>query len=191
MRVADEPRRDVILWSLHLSPNPYGPYEARDAAGDAAAKVAAAVQAESDSGRLGQINAILASAAAQLDNADAVPVLLLGDFNTPSHLDWTPATAAAGLHFGLEVDWPVTVATENAGLIDAYRVAHPDPVVDAGDTWTPIFPNDVQDRIDMVHFKGAPLAVQTCEVFDTLGVGRWPSDHAGVLGEFYLHRRCG
>jgi hypothetical protein len=69
-------------------------------------------------------------------------------------------------------------------MLDAYRVRHPDPVAMPGTTWTPIDPNDVQDRIDMVQFKGAPLSVVDCRVFTTIAQGRWPSDHAGVLAEF-------
>ena len=44
------------------------------------------------------------------------PVFLTGDFNEPSHLDWTQAAANAGLHFGKKVDWPTSHAVVNAGL---------------------------------------------------------------------------
>jgi hypothetical protein len=184
VRLADSPLREMNFWSCHLTAYPYGPYDVRDESGNNAAKVAAALAAENDSGRVAQINSILLNASAQLAAADTTPVLLLGDFNCPSHLDWTPATATAGLHFGLVLGWPVTRLTENAGMIDAFRAVHPDPVAMPGDTWTPIDPNDVQDRIDMVQFKGAPLSVIDCQVFTTIAQGRWPSDHAGVLAEF-------
>ncbi len=186
VRVADAPLRDVNFWGCHLSPYPYGPYEARDASGGDASRLAAALQAEADSGRVSQINGIVGAMSTQLAASDAVPVLLLGDFNCPSHLDWTPSTAAAGMHFGLVVDWPVTRAVETAGMVDAYRVVHPDPVATPGDTWTPIHPNDVQDRIDMVHFRGAGVSVTGCQVFTTIPQGRWPSDHAGVLAQFRI-----
>jgi len=184
VQISASPMREVHFWGCHLSPNPYGPYEARDVVGTNAERVQASLAAETNSGRVSQMNVILAAMGAQFDSADTSPVLLLGDFNCPSHLDWTQSTVDAGMHFGLLVDWPVTRATEAAGLIDAYRVAHPDPVVMPGDTWTPIDLNDVQDRIDMVHYKGRALEVEECEVFTTIDVGRWPSDHAGVLTEF-------
>ncbi|MED5585520.1 MAG: endonuclease/exonuclease/phosphatase family protein [Verrucomicrobiota bacterium] len=186
VRISDSPLREVHFWSCHLSAYPYGPYDIRDTNGSDAARITAGLAAESNSGRLSQVRNVLSRAASQLAAADTVPVFLLGDFNCPSHLDWTPATAAAGQHFGLVVDWPVTRATENAGMIDAYRVIHPDPVIQPGDTWTPIDPADVQDRIDMVHFKGAPLSVVDCRVFTTIAQDRWPSDHAGTLAEFSL-----
>lgn len=184
VRLAESPLREVNFWSCHLTAYPYGPYDARDESGNEAAKIAAALAAENDSGRVAQINSILSNASSQLDAADTAPVLLLGDFNCPSHLDWTPATAAAGLHEGLVVRWPVTRLTAREGMIDAYRVVHPDPIAMPGDTWTPIDPSDVQDRIDMVQFKGTPLSVIDCQVFTTIAQGRWPSDHAGVLAEF-------
>jgi len=186
VRIAGSPLREVNFWSCHLTAYPYGPYDIRDTNGSDAARIAAGLAAESNSGRLSQVRNVLSSAASQLAAADTAPVFLLGDFNCPSHLDWTPATAAADQHFGLVVDWPVTRATENAGMIDAYRAVYPDPVIQPGDTWTPIDPGDVQDRIDMVHFKGAPLSVMDCRVFTTIPQGRWPSDHAGTLAEFSL-----
>ena len=184
LRISDSPRREVNFWACHFTAYPYGPYDARDASGGDAAKVAAALASERNSGRVAQVNSFLSAASSQLAAADTVPILLLGDFNCPSHLDWTPATAATGLHFGLAVDWPVTRATAGAGMLDAYRVRYPDPVAMPGTTWTPIDPSDVQDRIDMVQFKGAPLSVVDCQVFTTIEQGRWPSDHAGVLAEF-------
>ena len=46
---------------------------------------------------------------------------LVGDFNEPSHLDWSAEAAAAGLHFGLAVPWPTSRTAEGAGLVDVYR----------------------------------------------------------------------
>ena len=184
VRLADSPLREVHFWSCHLTAYPYGPYDIRDTIAPDSARVAVGLAAESNSGRISQVKNILSRASSQLAAADESPVFLLGDFNCPSHLDWTPATAAAGKHFGLVVDWPVTRATENAGMIDAYRVIHPDPIIEPGNTWTPIDLNDVQDRIDMVQFKGESLSVIDCQVFTTIPQGRWPSDHAGVIAEF-------
>ena len=184
VRIADSPLRQVHFWSCHLTAYPYGPYDIRDTIAPDAPRVAVGLAAESNSGRISQVRNFLSRATSQLAAADEAPVFLLGDFNCPSHLDWTPATAAAGQHFGLVVDWPVTRATENAGMIDAYRVVHPDPVIQPGITWTPIDLNDVQDRIDMVQYKGKSLSVIDCRVFTTIPQGRWPSDHAGVIAEF-------
>jgi endonuclease/exonuclease/phosphatase family metal-dependent hydrolase len=82
-------------------------------------------------------------------------VVLTGDFNTPSHLDWP------------DVEWPVTKAAEEAGLRDSYREAHPDPAADPGHTWPRVHPEhedgscrpEPQDRIDYVLHNGQGLKV--------------------------------
>ena len=64
-----------------------------------------------------------------------VPVFMTGDFNSPSHLDWTEeAVAARDLPYPLE--WPASKALADAGLRDSYREAHPDPAETPGLTWT-------------------------------------------------------
>ena len=85
-----------------------------------------------------------------------------------------------------------------AGLTDTYRRAHPDPVADPGNTWSPIIAlrNNVgpdpepQDRIDMIHFKGEGVTVQSSEVYvlpgrleniPDHGANDWGSDHAAVV----------
>ena len=83
-----------------------------------------------------------------------MPVFLTGDFNSPSHLDWTPAVAAVRDDVPYPFDWPVSRALADAGFRDSYREVHPDPVAVPGFTWTPggleSDPNEVHDRIDWV-----------------------------------------
>ena len=43
-----------------------------------------------------------------LEAPSDAPVFLIGDFNEPSHLDWTAAAATAGQHFGWAVEWPTS-----------------------------------------------------------------------------------
>ncbi|MEZ5192115.1 MAG: endonuclease/exonuclease/phosphatase family protein [Nocardioides sp.] len=82
--------------------------------------------------RLATVAKLLPAAESLL--ADGWPVLLTGDLNEPSHLDWTAATAAQ--HDGIgPVAWPVSEALVGAGLRDSYREVHPDPVADPGTTW--------------------------------------------------------
>lgn len=47
--------------------------------------------------------------------------ILLGDFNVPSHLDWTQA--AKSLHCGVSFQWPVSKMLEQNGFSDTFRVA--------------------------------------------------------------------
>lgn len=66
---------------------------------------------------------------------DDAPVLLGGDFNTQSHLDWTEATADAPRHEGLVLEWPVMKMFADAGFTDTFRAAHPDVARYPGRTW--------------------------------------------------------
>ncbi|MFI0223631.1 HAD-IA family hydrolase [Streptomyces lydicus] len=189
--------QEVVLWSAHLNYTPYGPYDACFEQ----LPVTHLVEHEASSGRLGQMRDILTAMAGQLADRDTTPVLLVGDFNAPSHLDWTRATAP--LHGGYgPVGWPVTKAAEDAGLRDSYRVAHPDPLREPGFTWSPVHEAhedgsgraEPQDRIDFVLYAGARLDVRdatayvsgTNALFPDVAGNDWPSDHAAVLTTFAL-----
>ncbi|MFF4258233.1 HAD-IA family hydrolase [Streptomyces sp. NPDC001663] len=175
---------EVDVWTAHLHYTPYGPYEA---AFDGLPPEELIAHEEL---RLSQMREALRQIAES--GGSERPVILTGDFNAPSHLDW-PAVA-----------WPVTRAAEEAGLRDSYREARPDPVLDPGHTWSPIHPRhendpalpEPQDRIDYVLHNGRGLAVVDSRTVVT-GVPRawpdvadndWPSDHAAVLTTFALRQ---
>lgn len=86
---------------------------------------------------------------------DSAPVILGGDFNTLSHLDWTARFAGAAGHGGLVLDWPVMRMFEEAGFTDAYRAAHPDAGRFPGRTWSPVNGfGYAPGRIDYVLARG-------------------------------------
>ena len=115
-------------------------------------------------------------------------VFLVGDFNSPSHLDRP------------EVEWPVTKAAQEAGLRDSYREAHPDPVTHPGHTWSPIHTlhedgsgrPEPQDRIDFVLHRGLRVLDSETRVsgrprpWPDVEHNEWPSDHAAVITTFSL-----
>ena len=128
-----------------------------------------------------------------------MPVFLVGDFNAPSHLDWTPATVGQRPHVRSVVDWPVSRAIEAAGFRDTWREIHPDPVAEPGLTWWadrpptggyepgPDTPND---RIDIIYAAG-PSTTTDCRIVGEPGardvaisVDPWPSDHRAVMATF-------
>ncbi len=140
-------------------------------------------------------------------------VLLTGDFNEPSHLDWTLAYTQNGpdrwvknptptpLRFA--VRWPGSVALADAGLIDSFRAVHPDEVRKPGFTWTPEYPDktpgrrpygeQVRDRIDRIYHVGHGLEPTDARVIgeskdnaDVVFEDRWPSDHRSVVVTFRL-----
>ncbi|GHH21306.1 HAD-IA family hydrolase [Streptomyces lanatus] len=159
---------EVDVWTVHLDYKQYGPYEID---GDPAAH---------EDVRLAQMRDALSGI--------EETAVLVGDFNSPSHLDWP------------DVDWPVTKAAEEAGLRDSYREAHPDPATHPGHTWSPIHSlhedgsgrPEPQDRIDYVLHRG--LRVVDSETYVSgdprpwpdVEHNDWPSDHAAVITTFSL-----
>ncbi|MFI9271737.1 endonuclease/exonuclease/phosphatase family protein [Kitasatospora sp. NPDC052896] len=179
----------VRVWTAHLDEDAYGPYAVQD--GQSAAQVTAA---ETASVRYQQAQRLLSAMAADL--VGVVPVVLAAELSSPSHLDWTPATAAS--HDGAVLAWPVTVAVEAAGLTDAFREDHPDPAELPGNTWSPTRKQrgakpEPQDRIDYVQYAGR-LSMQEAHAIATgwpapdpnaAGNG-WPSDTAAAVATFAL-----
>jgi exodeoxyribonuclease-3 len=112
--------------------------------------------------------------------ASGEPVFFTGDFNEPSHLDWTEAAAAAG-YIPLAVDAPLShVFIDDLGMIDGY---HQDRVQDGEDevgrwgyTWTSdgVGSSD-DDRIDFVYYAGEGV-----DVLDSVLVGE--ANGGGVRG---------
>jgi hypothetical protein len=84
-----------------------------------------------------------------------VPVIMGGDFNTQSHLDWSEQFADAPGHEGLVLAWPVMKLFEDAGFRDTYREAHPDAGKYPGRTWSPYFGfGYAPGRIDYILARG-------------------------------------
>jgi hypothetical protein len=180
------PGKVAAMMNVHLPSDPYGPYLVRDGGTEEE------LRALETSVRLPAIQAQIAALPALL--RAGIPVFLTGDFNYPSHLDWTPAVAAIRPEVAFPFDWPVSRALFNAGFRDAYRVLHPDPVAVPGFTWSPggpeTVPNDVFDRIDWVLAAGNAVPVASTVVgeggFRDAGVtiDPYPTDHRGVLTTF-------
>src|SRR6185312_543149 len=126
--------------------------------------------------------------------ASGMPTFLTGDFNTPSHLDWTAAVSSVRPDVPFPVDWPVSHALADAGFRDSYRAVHPDPVAVPGFTWTPggpeSDPREVHDRIDWVLSSGPAETLDSTVVGEAggpdVGIGftPWPTDHRGVVSTF-------
>ena len=77
------PGKVVALGNLHLTSDPYGPDLLRDGS-----PIEEVLQGETDS-RLAEIDPF--AAAIEPLVAIGTPVIVTGDFNTPSHLDYTDA----------------------------------------------------------------------------------------------------
>lgn len=126
--------------------------------------------------------------------SEGLPILLAGDFNEPSHLDWTNEAVRAGEQ-PLRVKYPTSSRLAAAGMQDLYRAVYPDPVAYPGHTWparplTREYLEDLSlgqikeqistptDRIDFIY--GAGFTPLTADVVVT------PSDHNAVIVEVTL-----
>ncbi len=139
--------------------------------------------------RHSEIKQILSEMAPLLEEASTRPVIMSGDFNSGSHLDWTPATKE--VHAGHVVEWPVSKAMTEAGFKDSYRELHINPLLDLGLTWTPRAATSsdkygLRDRIDYIYYLGDQLRPIESKVLDYHPI-MFPSDHAGVLTVFKWH----
>ena len=110
-------------------------------------------------------------------------VLIAGDFNSMSHLDYVEE--AKEQHGGWVIEWPTSRVITDAGYTDSYRALHPSIDRQADRTWTPRFPAQQQDRIDFIYHRGAALTPRESRVIDTHPDG-FPSDHAALLTRYRL-----
>jgi hypothetical protein len=134
-------------------------------------------------------------------------MIVLGDFNEPSHLDWTGRYSKEGADrwsrnptdqpLRMLMRWQGSQMMEELKFVDSYREVHRDEVQKPGNTWTPEYPDgtvgrrpfgdQIHDRIDRIYFRG-PFQVSDASVFgedsafsDKVFSGTWPSDHRAVV----------
>ncbi len=115
-----------------------------------------------------------------------IPVIVGGDFNTFSHLDWTKE--AAGIHYGYgPVDFPTSHSMMDYGFTDSYREKNPNELTHPGGTWA-VSMGFLNARIDFIYYKGDHIRTQASKIIrnpreiDAV----WPGDHAAVLSTFKL-----
>ncbi len=184
------PGKVAAVANLHLTSDPYGPYAVRDGL-----QKAEVLELE-NSVRVREIEAALESW--QELNEAGIPLLVTGDFNTPSHLDWTADTVNSLPHMQYAVEWPVTLRMEENGFVDTFRVANPDVLKDPGRTWSYGYPYprlrplEAIDRIDLIFSYGAVETLKS-EVVGPPGspdvditVDPYPSDHRAVVSTVRL-----
>ncbi len=123
--------------------------------------------------------------------AAGFPVILTGDFNEPSSLDYTGGTV--GSHDGVNeaVPWPVSESLFDIGFVDTFRQSHPDPVIDPGITYA-AGKASTGDRIDYVYAGGPVRTLDSKLIGETggahvdVGFDTWTSDHRAVMSTLAL-----
>ncbi|MFT6870668.1 MAG: hypothetical protein ACJA2L_001940 [Polaribacter sp.] len=151
------------------------------------------------------IIAFIAAAKSELN-----PIVLMGDFNESSFLDWTDKTKNLFDHKGLVIPRYSTKKLNKEGFIDVFRTFYPNEISNPGFTWpsyahekgitswTPFA--DERDRIDYIFFKGNGITIEDVylvgpkepyvyNTLETLNTENekfmvidlpWPSDHKAV-----------
>lgn len=152
-----------------------------------------------------------------LANSKEVPIIVAGDFNCVSHLDYTAATRDSKLNQSRILPIKASKAMHKLGFTDTFRDGNPD-ILDAtlGYTWTtvglgykyisdkgfvPVKENpepeyrDPYTRIDFIYSTGSRLKTNNSKVIShhssqaKRSFPEFPSDHAAVLTEFDLDDR--
>ncbi len=192
--IVDVDGRRLAVFNIHPDDYPYQPfqllgipYDGQPALETAEQAVLAAQETRGEALRL--LLEDLASA------TDTDAQVIFGDFNEPSHLDWTERAAAAGVH-PLAVPFPFSRALEAQGFVDALRAVYPDELAKPAFTWTPNAPADDpavhHDRIDFILVRGRGLTVESVAVVGEkspeadLVVTPWLYDHRAVRAVILL-----
>ncbi|MDP6878616.1 MAG: endonuclease/exonuclease/phosphatase family protein [Candidatus Marinimicrobia bacterium] len=127
---------------------------------------------------------------AESNYADA-PIIIAGDFNSMSHLDYTEDVID---QYGYVIEWPTSKYIAAAGFTDSYREQHPIVNRKLGRTWSPRFPNQQQDRIDFIYYSNNSMKSVKSMIYDKPVEPHsllnksvpFPSDHAALV-TLFLH----
>jgi hypothetical protein len=99
------------------------------------------------------------------------PFFLTGDFNCPSHLDWTDDMIGVLPQITCSFDWPSSLNLRNIGLIDSFRSVHPHPEKKPGITFgldlpDPVLPTPTEEEVAAaVEQQTIPLLVNGGDQF--------------------------
>lgn len=143
--------------------------------------------AEDSAKGLADISHILTYDVIPVMESPDMPVIIGGDFNSCSHLDWT--AAAAHLHYGYgPVNFPISRYMLENGYKDSFRDVNPDEVERPEGTYGVIFGQLQNSRIDFLYYKGKGIRavnskiVRTNPEIDYV----WTSDHDAVVTDYEI-----
>lgn len=171
--------KEIVAYSVHLDYTHYACYLPRGYNGETWKKInnpitdsSAIEQANRTSKRDEEMRNFLTDAA----NEKGKFLILGGDFNEPSHLDWQENTKNLWEHQGTVVRWDCSVLLSEAGFIDSFREKYPNPVTHPGFTYPANNPDvtlkdldwvpeaDGRDRIDFIYYYAPSEKFQLKEV---------------------------
>lgn len=162
-------KHPIIFYSVHLDYTNYACYLPRGYDGVTWKKMESPITdveeilvANRKSKRDEAINDLIADAKKENKNKS---IIIAGDFNEPSHLDWTAKTKNLFDHHGAIVPWDCSTLLYAAGFKDTFRVRYANPITHPGFTypsynkdapiekltWAP--EADERERIDYIYYK--------------------------------------
>ncbi|CAJ0955758.1 unnamed protein product, partial [Mesorhabditis belari] len=197
----------VNAWSMHADYRAYGPYAACNGMVKNASIIMVGESApfgEKEASRVNDIRTLLGSVEVKsaFDSLDTEPMIVAGDFNSPSHLDWIEA--ARHRHCGWAFEWPATKMMTDANFTDSFREIYPDPLTKPCRTWSAVEKGnnewnyelpEPQDRIDFIFYQG-PIGANRSALYggsEPIHISPnhqkndWPSDHFAVFTDFVIY----
>jgi endonuclease/exonuclease/phosphatase family metal-dependent hydrolase len=108
--------------------------------------------------------------------------IIVGDFNEPSHLDWTLRAQKMGIH-PKRIRYPTVKKLETFGFVDTYRTVYPDEIKNPGYTWS-AYPEKLthEDRIDFILTRiPKKHKIIKSHVIGEKQIKPYPSDHRAVV----------
>ncbi len=206
--------RTVWLFNLHLPPENYGPYQVNSIGGIFSGakffdpndpEMIAALEEDQRKLRIDGPEGKRFKKSLDKIDLENESVFVTGDFNEPSHLDWTQEAVTAG-NFPAVVQWPASKRMAEWGFNDSFRQVYPDPVANPGFTWT-CDPDQQKnknnkgeeitepfDRIDFIYNNGVGYTPANVTLFGPEGDNRsniyletFSSDHRTTMIEFTIN----
>jgi endonuclease/exonuclease/phosphatase family metal-dependent hydrolase len=207
-KLQDPQGREFLAWSTWIDYRAYITYALRENPNITDEELLALEHTGSN--RLKQTTAIITHLKEEGQLEADIPLLVGGDWNCPSHLDWTVDTTRV-FKRRRPLALPVSMAMEKAGFTDTFRLLYPCPVQRPGITWSPMFRTKGEgeaqvdqcfDRIDRLYLKNPESPKEGWVLTPTSGyvlpkvweddsvepVDRaFPSDHGAVVIDLLWH----
>src|SRR3990167_1557683 len=179
--LVDAPNRiPFLMYGVHFQDFPYQPFQSQnipycyDKSCQVATQSASVLEREAFETR-GADSLKIASIASNF--AQKMPIVIAGDFNEPSHLDWTNKAVRHGI-VPLAVDYPSSRIFLDSGFKDIWREIYQDEVRHRGNTW-PAYPPRYkyrEDRIDFIYARKQDI-ITYVRLYDT------SSDHRAIIAK--------
>jgi len=178
---------DLIgVFNIHLTDEPYQPYQiAKIPYGDYPFVNSETEAIEyAKNARSKTIQDLLAEIKFTKEKYNLSTIIILGDFNEPSHRDWTTQMANISIH-PFKIEFPSVKYFEDNGFVDSFRHVYPNPLTNNGFTWpTPnkySVKETLEDRIDYILVKSKNMKIIDADIIGEKEFKIWPSDHRACV----------